>query len=130
MQQVFYFTGVRRYEKESSRSDTPNTSGLSPYLHFGQISPQTVYHEAKHCKSQKFIRKLAWRDLAYWLLVLFPQMPTLPMRPAYRVNYFFYLAHGENNSVKRNLTKANGLSTLAGSTYSPHKSKQPLHRST
>lgn len=78
--------GVKRYEKESARSDTPNTSGLSPYLHFGQISPQTVYHESKLCKSPKFIRKLAWRDLSYWLLTLFPEMPTLPMRPHYRVS--------------------------------------------
>ena len=92
--------GVRNYEKESSRSDTPNTSGLSLYLHFGQISPQTVYHEAKHCKSPKFIRKLAWRDLSYWLLTLFPQMPTLPMRPHYRVSIFDLIPYLNTSEVK------------------------------
>ncbi|CAH2324541.1 Hypothetical predicted protein [Pelobates cultripes] len=78
--------GVKHYEKESGRVDKPYTSHISPYLHFGQISPRTVLHEAHFTKKNvpKFLRKLAWRDLAYWLLVLFPEMPTEPVRPAYK----------------------------------------------
>ncbi|XP_053304990.1 deoxyribodipyrimidine photo-lyase-like [Spea bombifrons] len=78
--------GVRHYEKESGRTDEPYTSHISPYLHFGQISPRTILHEAYFTKKNvpKFLRKLAWRDLAYWLLVLFPDMPTEPIRPAYK----------------------------------------------
>ncbi|XP_069463209.1 uncharacterized protein [Ambystoma mexicanum] len=82
----FLSDGIRSYEKESGRADKPNTSHISPYLHFGQISPRTVLHEAHFTKKSvpKFLRKLAWRDLAYWLLLLFPEMPVEPVRPAYK----------------------------------------------
>ena len=78
--------GVRRYEKESSRGDQQNTSRISPYLHFGQISPRTVLSEGRFMKSPKFLRKLAWRDLSYWLLSIFPDLPYEPTRPQYVVS--------------------------------------------
>ena len=79
--------GVYRYEKESGRADSPNTSCLSPYLHWGQISPRWLLWDAKsaRCRPQKFQRKLAWRDLAYWQLSLFPALPWESLRPAYKV---------------------------------------------
>lgn len=70
------------YEKESARADRKWTAIISPYMHFGELSPRTVFHEA--ClKSKKFRRKLAWRDLSYWLLCLFPNMDKEPIRPPY-----------------------------------------------
>ncbi|CAI9553177.1 unnamed protein product [Staurois parvus] len=82
----FLDNGIKHYDKESGRADKPYTSHISPYLHFGQISPKTVLHEAYFTKKSvpKFLRKLAWRDLAYWLLVLFPDMHVEPVRPAYK----------------------------------------------
>ncbi|KAM4614484.1 deoxyribodipyrimidine photo-lyase-like [Discoglossus pictus] len=82
----FLEEGIKCYEKESGRADKPYTSHISPYLHFGQISPRSVLHEANFTKKRvpKFLRKLAWRDLAYWLLVLFPDVPREPIRPAYK----------------------------------------------
>ena len=81
-----YFAGIRKYEKESSRADNLNTCRISPYLHFGQISPRAVLTEARHMKSPKFLRKLAWRDLSYWLLTLWPDLPSMPTRLHYRVS--------------------------------------------
>ena len=48
--------------KESSRADMPWTSVTSPYLHWGQLSPRTVLHEAlsRGRDAAKFRRKLAW----------------------------------------------------------------------
>ncbi|KAM3920599.1 deoxyribodipyrimidine photo-lyase-like [Leptodactylus fuscus] len=82
----FLEDGIKHYDKESGRADKPYTSHISPYLHFGQISPRTVLHEAHFTKKSvpKFLRKLAWRDLAYWLLVLFPDLHVEPVRPAYK----------------------------------------------
>ena len=34
-----FLSGIRNYEKESVRADMLNTSRISPYLHFGQVSP-------------------------------------------------------------------------------------------
>ncbi|XP_013858918.1 deoxyribodipyrimidine photo-lyase isoform X2 [Austrofundulus limnaeus] len=83
---AFLHNGVYRYEKESGRADAPNTSSLSPYLHFGQLSPRWLLWDAKgaRCRSPKFQRKLAWRDLAYWQLTLFPDLPWEPLRPPYK----------------------------------------------
>ncbi|XP_077982364.1 deoxyribodipyrimidine photo-lyase-like [Glandiceps talaboti] len=82
--QEFLRNGVYKYEKESGRADQPNTSRISPYLHWGEISPRTILAESFKTKSPKFRRKLAWRDMAYWLLSLFPEMASEPMRPHYQ----------------------------------------------
>ncbi|XP_056138471.1 deoxyribodipyrimidine photo-lyase [Lampris incognitus] len=84
--EAFLHDGVYRYEKESGRADLPNTSCLSPYLHFGQLSPRWLLWDAKgaRCRSPKFQRKLAWRDLAYWQLTLFPDLPWESLRPPYK----------------------------------------------
>lgn len=84
--EAFLQDGVYRYEKESGRADSPNTSCLSPYLHFGQLSPRWLLWDAKgaKCRPPKFQRKLAWRDLAYWQLTLFPDLPWESIRPPYK----------------------------------------------
>ncbi|XP_052776578.1 deoxyribodipyrimidine photo-lyase-like [Mya arenaria] len=82
--QLFLSDAVKKYEKESSRGDQLNTCRISPYLHFGQISPRTILSEGRHVKSPKFLRKLAWRDLSYWLLSVFPDLPHAPTRPQYQ----------------------------------------------
>ncbi|CAL8358782.1 unnamed protein product [Lota lota] len=84
--EAFLQDGVYRYEKESGRADSPNTSYLSPYLHWGQITPRWLLWDAKRarCRPPKFQRKLAWRDLAYWQLTLFPDLPWESLRPAYK----------------------------------------------
>ncbi|XP_058501463.1 deoxyribodipyrimidine photo-lyase [Solea solea] len=84
--EAFLQDGVYRYEKESGRADEPNTSCVSPYLHFGQLSPRWLLWDAKgaRCRPPKFQRKLAWRDLAYWQLTLFPDLPWESLRPPYK----------------------------------------------
>lgn len=96
---LHFLSGIKNYEKESSRGDKLNTCRISPYLHFGQISPRTVLNEGRYLKSPKFLRKLAWRDLSYWLLSVFPDLPYAPTRPQYQVSeqqfisYSFELTH-------------------------------------
>jgi len=80
----FLDVNVSNYENESSRADMKWTSVISPYLHWGELSPRTVLHEGfVGKKATKFRRKLAWRDLSYWLLYLFPKMDRNPIRLPY-----------------------------------------------
>ena len=80
----FLAENVEKYESESGRADQSWTAVISPYLHWGQLSPRLVLHEAFVGKvAAKFRRKLAWRDLSYWLLRLFPSMDREPVRPQY-----------------------------------------------
>jgi deoxyribodipyrimidine photo-lyase len=61
------------------------TSCLSPHLHFGEISPQTIW-EAVHevmqnpdcdlMSAQTFLAELGWREFSYQLLYHYPQLST------------------------------------------------------
>jgi deoxyribodipyrimidine photo-lyase len=58
------------------------TSKLSPHLHFGEISPQQIWHaieqETAHRSSDgasHFLREIGWREFSYYLLYHFPELP-------------------------------------------------------
>lgn len=72
---------------ERFRADKQYTARISPYMAFGELSPRDVYHAAAaafgQAKARVFLRRLAWRDLAYWALWKFPHMVTQPFRPWY-----------------------------------------------
>jgi deoxyribodipyrimidine photo-lyase len=63
------------------------TSMLSPHLHFGEISPATIWHECRRRGGGKgtetFIRELLWREFSAYLLWHHPTLPEAPLRPAY-----------------------------------------------
>ena len=85
----FFDDNVDHYDKESSRADHHWSSELSPFLHWGQLSPRTILHEAVMAKiASKFRRKLAWRDLSYWLYTLFPNMHSTAIRPPYQKQWW------------------------------------------
>lgn len=72
----------------SQTRDVPaieGTSKLSPYLHFGEISPRTVWHKVRekssqHLDGEAFLRQLLWREFAYYLLYHFPRTPNESLR--------------------------------------------------
>ena len=50
-----------------------HVSGLSPYIHFGCISPSTIAAEvAGQPGSEEFLRQLAWRDFFHQVLAAWP----------------------------------------------------------
>jgi deoxyribodipyrimidine photo-lyase len=58
------------------------TSRLSPYLHFGCISPLEVAHRAEEIAgAAPFVRQLAWRDFFHQLLAARPETAYEDMRP-------------------------------------------------
>ena len=61
------------------------TSRLSPYLAFGEISPQTIFEECykisqKKIGFRKFVNEIGWREFAHHLINFFPQMQTGNLR--------------------------------------------------
>lgn len=56
------------------------TSQLAPYLHFGQLSPNQVWHVARHQGDDKnidhFCSELGWREFSYNLLYHNPKLRT------------------------------------------------------
>lgn len=65
------------------------TSLLSPYLHFGEISPRQIWHAVQIARqknpalkknAKKFLSELGWREFSYHLLYYFPNLPEKPFR--------------------------------------------------
>ncbi|MGI9222394.1 MAG: cryptochrome/photolyase family protein [Woeseiaceae bacterium] len=77
----FLETGLDNYKEGRNRPDLENVSRLSPHLHFGELSPNQVWHAAaeKGSKNSKdldhFHSELGWREFSYNLLYHFPALP-------------------------------------------------------
>lgn len=88
----FVAQGLEGYAKNRDRPDQVGTSRLSPHLHFGEISPRTIWHRvlqvAGHVSTkgklpadvEVYLKELTWREFAYHLLYHFPHTTDQPLR--------------------------------------------------
>ncbi|MCA9840949.1 MAG: deoxyribodipyrimidine photo-lyase [Cyanobacteria bacterium HKST-UBA03] len=83
---TFLNQAVAAYGHQRDIPGLDGTSQLSPHLHFGEISPQTLWAEVmNHChlhpeeQGEPYLRQLVWREFAHHILAHFPQMPDTPM---------------------------------------------------
>ncbi len=75
----------------AARNDpgTEGSSGLSPHLRWGEISPRQVWHAAVAAAggdretAWPFLSEILWREFSYHLLWHRPEMPERPLRPAF-----------------------------------------------
>jgi len=76
------------YGEGRNRPDRPDTSRLSPHLHFGEVGPRQCLAAARNAVADRpssqasadsFVRELGWREFAHHLLHHFPQTPTAPL---------------------------------------------------
>lgn len=79
------------------RRDLPavdGTSGLSPHLHFGEVSPLQLVARMERLSAEEtsagvranaewFVRELGWREFAHHLLFHFPRTAESPMYPKF-----------------------------------------------
>lgn len=84
----FAAEGLAEYE----RRDEPSvgTSGLSPHLRFGEISPAQIWHRmhgdlspAARTNVPKFLSEVGWREFNWAILYAHPDLATRNYRPAY-----------------------------------------------
>ena len=83
---------VQNYDHGRDIPAEPNTSRLSPYLRFGNISPRQIWHAAQGIKHEnpglsrcidKFLSEIGWREFCYHLLFHFPTMPDEAFNPKF-----------------------------------------------
>jgi len=95
----FLETELSSYVAEQDLPAQDATSGLSPYLRWGEISPFQVWHETRSYVTSldrrtaegaraaegasAFLRQLVWREFSYHLLFHWPQITHANMRPAF-----------------------------------------------
>jgi deoxyribodipyrimidine photo-lyase len=87
---------VSDYVASRDRPAEEGTSRLSPHLHFGEISPRTVWHAVQSSLSESssarastaagaetYLKELGWREFAHHLLYHFPSTTDQPLRPEF-----------------------------------------------
>ena len=62
------------YEAKRNLPGVSGTSRLSPHLHFGEVSPRTLWHALEdQAEADKFRKELAWRDFTDGLTLALPR---------------------------------------------------------
>ena len=77
----FLHNGLIGYKNYRNYPAKPNVSKLSPYLHFGEISVNQIWYDARNYMEMNedldhFLSELGWREFSYYLLYHFPNLPT------------------------------------------------------
>ena len=85
--QEFLDNGLSNYKEGRDFPANPNVSRLSPYLHFGEISPNQVWNAVRKRGDDKnvdhFCSELGWREFSYNLLYHFPELPYKNLQPKF-----------------------------------------------
>jgi len=87
------------YDVERDIPSIDATSRLSPYLHFGEITPQQIAAAlwpllegesgaAAAQSAEVFLKQLIWREFAHNVLWHFPETATRPMNPRYQKKFW------------------------------------------
>jgi deoxyribodipyrimidine photo-lyase len=79
---------VKDYGEGRDLPAEDGTSRLSPYLHFGQISPREVLSrlgsETEHKSGAVFRNEILWREFGYHILFHFPHTPEEPLQAQFK----------------------------------------------
>jgi deoxyribodipyrimidine photo-lyase len=86
---LFTQSALNGYKQRRDNPYERYTSSLSPYLHFGEISPREIYWHIHHLEgppeqnqyasAETFIKELIWREFAYNILHHFPHTAEHPL---------------------------------------------------
>ena len=84
--EIFIKKKINDYAIGRDRPDKMNTSMLSPYLHFGEVSPVKIYIKIrslnvnKNDNIKKFLSEIGWREFSYNLLYHYPKINKSPIQ--------------------------------------------------
>jgi deoxyribodipyrimidine photo-lyase len=88
----FLKAGLTGYTEDRDRPDRDGTSGLSPHLRFGEISPRQVWYAAHFAAAErhalaadadKFLSELGWREFCRHLLFDVPDLATRNLQSSF-----------------------------------------------
>ncbi|MBL6079869.1 deoxyribodipyrimidine photo-lyase [Belnapia sp. T18] len=82
----FLAGSVRDYAVNRNLPGIEGSSGLSPHLRWGEVSPRQVWHAVREAipgdveAAQPFLAEILWREFSYHLLWHRPEMPEAALR--------------------------------------------------
>jgi deoxyribodipyrimidine photo-lyase len=76
---------IARYDNDRNLPSLDRSSRLSPHLHFGEVSPATVWHAAQEADGDAtaYLRELGWRDFTANMIDQFPALGEAHGRSAF-----------------------------------------------
>ncbi len=89
---AFLHKPITGYSGDRDRPDRAGTSGLSPHLRFGEISPRQVWYAARFAAADrhavaadidKFLSELGWREFCRHLLFDVPDLAERNLQPSF-----------------------------------------------
>ena len=80
-----FVSSAAAYDTARNLPSEEGSSRLSPHLHFGEISPATVWHHVMKAQGDTvtFRKELAWRDYAQNVILQFPDYAKANGRPKF-----------------------------------------------
>lgn len=88
----FIGSHLATYDTDRDRIDYAATSLMSPSLHFGELSPNQIWHAVTAAaeanatnkrSAESYLREIGWREFCHHLLFHFPKILTQPLRPEF-----------------------------------------------
>ena len=85
--ETFIENALNNYRNGRDYPGLNATSRLSPYLHFGELSPRYVWQRISEAgyddNVESFKSELGWREFSYYLLYHFPHLPKSNLKPQF-----------------------------------------------
>ncbi|MBY0337465.1 MAG: DNA photolyase family protein [Acetobacteraceae bacterium] len=82
----FVARAIRGYDSARNLPAVDGTSGLSPHLRWGEVSPRQVWHAARAAGvtgDSQWLKEIVWREFSHHLLWHRPEMVDTPLNPAF-----------------------------------------------
>jgi deoxyribodipyrimidine photo-lyase len=80
----FVATAIQGYAEGRNLPATEGSSGLSPHLRWGEVSPRQVWHAARAAGAgagiETWLKEILWREFSYHLLWHRQELPDQPLR--------------------------------------------------
>jgi len=109
----FLARAVHHYDVGRNLPGEPGSSMISPHLHWGELSPVTVWHSVLHAAHaagestghaiETYLGELIWREFSAYVLMHNPALPEMPLREAF-ARLPFRDAPGDLHRWQRGLT--------------------------
>jgi len=83
----FLENSIADYDRKRDFPAEVGTSQLSPYLHFGEISPRIIWKSLipfLEASKERYLTEIGWREFSYYLLYHFPKLPDEPFNNRFK----------------------------------------------
>ncbi|MGH1542528.1 MAG: cryptochrome/photolyase family protein [Arenicella sp.] len=86
----FLHSGINNYQQDRNIPSIQGTSGISPHLAFGEISPRQIWHDLQVLITTEqnpnytcYLSEIGWREFSYYQLYHYPHITERSFNPKF-----------------------------------------------